>query len=133
MSKSRGYKHIYFYLGAVVLIMMVITGWLSGVTLKALLIRASLASLFFTLLTWVVVTYIIGGVIAPPEMSGDTQPEESGAQPVIGTQLDVILPAEETVFDPFAPSQIDPRLTEVINEDPERIASMVKKMGLEED
>lgn len=116
---------------------MVITGWLSGVSQSALLTRAMLAAVIFSVTAWGIVTYIMRPIIAPPETEPEIQPEtemqpEAEEQPVRGTQLDIVLPAEESVFEPMAQQQIDPRLNKLINEDPERIASMVKKMGLEE-
>lgn len=127
----------YLYTGIAVFIIMVITGLLSEVSQTALLTRAILAAILFSVAAWGVVTFIMCPIIAPPEAEPEIQQEpviqsDAEEQPVRGTQVDIVLPAEESVFEPMAPQQIDPRLNQIINEDPERIASMVKKMGLEE-
>lgn len=134
-----GGRQKYYYIGIAVFILILITGLLSGVSWQASVIRAILAAVFFSALSRGVVEFLAMQILSAGQAQPDTgiiadQGTRSGAgeQPAKGRQVDIVLPAEETVFEPLAPQQIDPRLNKVINEDPERIASMVKKMGLEE-
>lgn len=141
VRNSQANLRNYLYIGVFIFIIMTVTGLISEVSLPALLTRAFLAALFFSVLVGVVVA--VGRQFFPPEEHTvpAEQPADEG-QPLRGTQVDIVLPAEEsivgepakkeTVFEPMAPRQIDPKLNKIINEDPERVASMVKKMGLEQ-
>jgi flagellar biosynthesis/type III secretory pathway M-ring protein FliF/YscJ len=117
---------------------MLITGWVSGVTPSVLLVRAVFAAVFFAVVTWCVFTFIIKGILVPPVQNQVTEKQpEAGDQPVRGAKVDITLPAEEpdiqeTAFKPLAPQQIDPQLNRIIGEDPERVASLVQKMGLKQ-
>jgi hypothetical protein len=128
---SDGSLQKYCYVGIAVFVLMSLTGWLSGVSISALMIRASLASIFFCVITWGVVSFIAAQFKTDEQLEQDMVPEAE-EQPVKGTQLDITLPVEEAVFEAMGQQQINPRLNEIIHEDPERIASMVEKMGLEE-
>lgn len=139
VSDSQGSMRNYIYIGIIVFIIMVITGLLAQVSFPALVMRAVLAALFFSVLVLGVIT-VGRQFFLPAEQAAENQPDVE-EQPVRGTQLDIVLPGEDTVvnepdireqsFEPMAPQQIDPKLNNVMNEDPERIASMIKKMGLE--
>ncbi len=132
-------KRKYVVIGITVFLILAVTGLLSGVSVQALLIRAVLAALFFVLLTYVFISIIVTQVLSPDELPVELLDELSSEAAVTdtteqykGKQVDIVLPAEETLFEPLTPHQIDPQINKIINEDPERIAAMVKKMGLDE-
>ncbi|MFZ5641383.1 MAG: hypothetical protein ACOY4Q_11955 [Bacillota bacterium] len=143
MTSSQDNISNYIYIGIAVFVIMLITGLVSGVTPAVLLVRAVLAAVLFAAISWCVFTFIIKGILAPPDQTqAPEEQSEAGDRPVRGTQFDIVLPAEEpavqepvvqeTAFKPLAPQQIDPQLNRIIGEDPERVASLVQKMGLEQ-
>lgn len=103
-------------------------GLLSGVTLKAGLSRAFLAGLLFSVLLWILFRVIGRYALPLPDQAESVSPQN----PNVGRQLDFMVSDPPNDFSPIAAKQIDPDLERVINDDPERMAEIVKKMGYDD-
>jgi flagellar biosynthesis/type III secretory pathway M-ring protein FliF/YscJ len=121
-----------------VFLVILLIGLLSGVTLKAGLGRAFMAGLLFSVLLWALFK-VIGRYALPIADTADSSFPENHH---VGGQLDLTVSdtsretgggfedtEEPNGFSPITAKQIDPDLERVINDDPERVAEIVKKMG----
>ena len=136
LANNRGFFPVFI----IVFILMAIIGGLAGVSLKASLIRAFLAALFFMVLSWIVVKGVVSYVLqAEPDETAEDLPDDVLPESDMGKHLDFTVSDsrsessnETTDFSPISAKQIDPNVEKVINSDPVRMAEMVKKMGFEE-
>ncbi|MBU7008293.1 hypothetical protein [Phosphitispora fastidiosa] len=110
-----------------VFFVILLIGLLSGVTLKAGLGRAFMAGLLFSVLLWALFKVIGRYALPIADIADSSSPQND----YVGGQLDLTVSDSEEPkgFSPITAKQIDPDLERVINDDPERVAEIVKKMG----
>ncbi len=120
-----GNSRVFLLAFAGVFVLILFVGVLSGVSLKAGLGRAFLAGLLFSALLWITCRIITGYVVPQPDAGGDMPPQKDA----VGRQLDLTVSDSPGDFSPITPKQIDPDIERIINNDPERMAEIVKKMG----
>ncbi|PKM80866.1 MAG: hypothetical protein CVU89_12045 [Firmicutes bacterium HGW-Firmicutes-14] len=128
----------------IVFLMILIIGIISGVSLPAGLVRSVLAAVFFTGLlyvtVWLITRYALTGSGKQPEKRRqaagsrlDVKVTDDYAKvpdiEITGNHVTEPVPGD---FNPLTGKQIDPDVERVINNDPERMAQLVKKMGFDE-
>lgn len=142
-----GNKRIYAVIFLAVFVMIFTIGVVSEVSLTSALTRAFLAGLFFTLLTWGI-GKIIAQYVFPKAGSGTGDFNLNGS---LGSRLDLTVSetidgigdeiseeeadgnAQRNQFTPLTAKQIDPQLNKIINNDPKKMADIVRKMGFEDE
>lgn len=136
-----------------VFIIMMFTALSSEVSVLAGLKRALSAALFFTALSfgtyYVIAHYVIDDIKLP---ANENIEEDSSVNEITGQMLDITvsesteeeledisLPTDEDddnqsnqELNPLVTRQIDPNVEKVINNDPRRMAEIIKKMGFNE-
>ncbi|WP_418790212.1 hypothetical protein [Phosphitispora sp. TUW77] len=123
-----GYRRVLVLVFGTVFLLIMFIGLLSGVTLKACLGRAFLAGMSFSVLLWVLFR-LIGKYALPLPDARESLFAQSHD---VGGQLDFTVSDPLDEFSPINAKQIDPDLERVINNDPERMAEIIKKMGNDE-
>ena len=148
-----GNTRIYITVFLGVFIFMLIIGVSSEVSLSAGLGRAVIAAAIFTALLLLVVHVITRYLF----QDNSVEPAAHSANVTVGRNLDIsadqsvsyplptAVPGQarpnETLsepigsppdFVPLAAKQIDPQVSKIINSDPNKLAEIVRKMGLEE-
>ena len=130
------WKAIYIISSVIMFLIMTFMGLMAQVSWNVVLLRAFLATLALGGVI-LVLDIFINNFLLP---TWEEQDEDSLAdlwQYNPGTHqgdlLNITLPEEAatTEFKPFAPQQINPDVEKIINEDPQRAAEIVRKMGLE--
>lgn len=149
-----GNRLIFTIIFVLVFVLMVSIGMIAGVSLGAGLKRALLAAVFFTAVSFgtsvVIDRYVINDIkpTGNSEDEGDILPENENT----GQMLDITISeslqetgediqessgiSDEGTFNqeinPLVTRQIDPNVEKVINNDPKRMADIIKKMGFKE-
>lgn len=133
-----GKKSIFAAVFIVVFLMILVMGLAAGVSSIAGLKRAFYGAAFFTVFSWGITTlvniYAIP-VSEPPLIDAEDEKNEES----LGNKLDLTVsdeifsePIPASNFSPLSAKQIDPLVSKVINNDPDRMAEIVRKMGFEE-
>ncbi len=118
---------IYALVFFAVFLLILIIGVLSEVSPVIGLVRAFLAAAFFTGLCWIAGKTVFK--YALPGNRGQEKQKNSRNKPVQNNSANNSLEEE---FVPLRARQIDPQASKIIASDPEKMAEIVRKMGLDE-
>lgn len=136
---------LYTAIFTLIFLMMFIIGVTSEVSVSASLIRAVISAVLFTVLTGVL-GKVISVYVFPPTQDTEINPEDEN----LGTNLDLTItdstdqntqpeaavftdpPNGSGEFIPISARQIDPQVTRIINDDPQKAAEIIRKMGFED-
>jgi flagellar biosynthesis/type III secretory pathway M-ring protein FliF/YscJ len=137
---TTGGKSFYTVVFLSVFFLILFIGMVSLVTYSASLIRAFLAAAFFTVLLWLL-GKLTRVVFLESQKSVENRQSNSGqmidfsvSEPVDYNELTgkTKKDSSKNEFVPLKAKQIDPQITKIINNDPDKMAELVKKMGFDE-
>lgn len=148
MLNKKAYVVVFMFIFAIELVI----GLLSNVSLTASLARAFLDSIFFTGLLWGFIkfirNYVIHDVIKELETKEDDQTEKQIDITVTDDNISIsdlydnpsdshgqvaATKDNDKEFTSLTSQQIDPQVSKIINDNPERLAQIVRKMGFEDE
>ncbi len=143
---------LYLSIGGIVFCFIFLVGLNSEVSLGASVYRGASAALIFCVVTFAISNIVKllafnqsdntaaepapkfdfkiddAGVFTNREATGSASPEPT---PVVAPSTEQA-PNSNQSFEPFQAKQIDPQVSRIINNDPERMAELVRKMGLDD-